>query len=71
VPDLALRLWLMDDFGRKLWWSDPPPILQAYQKIGIDEGCQAPRFLPARGRQNVPDEILSRPHRFIRPAPTR
>jgi hypothetical protein len=49
VPDLALRLWLMDDNHRKAWWAQRPvpPIVQAYCQIGIDEGCQAPRFLPA------------------------
>jgi hypothetical protein len=49
VPNLALRLWLMDDDYRKAWWKERPPISKAYQKIGIDEGCQAPPFLPAPG----------------------
>lgn len=73
VPDLALRLWLMDDNFQKTWWIQRPipPITQAYCQIGITEGCQAPRFLPAPGCAAVPDEFQSHPLRYVRPAATR
>jgi hypothetical protein len=35
VPDLALRLWLMDDNYRKAWFHPPIPITQAYRQIGM------------------------------------
>jgi hypothetical protein len=60
VPDLALRLWLMDDSHRKTWTDQHPipPIAQAYCQIGIHKGCQAPRFLPAPGCDMPNTEIL-------------
>lgn len=73
VPDLALRLWLMDDtYGKTRWTRRPiPPITQAYRQIGITEGCEAPRFLPAPGCAAVPDEFQSpHPPRYVRPATT-
>jgi hypothetical protein len=72
VPDLALRLWLMDDNFRKTWWNEHPvpPIVKAYRQIGIDEGCQAPRFLPAPGR-DMPDQFQSRRPQHVRPATPR
>jgi hypothetical protein len=69
VPDLALRLWLMDDNHRKTWWHDPTPIVQAYRQIGIDEGCLVPRFLPAPGCDMPAAKVLFTP--TVRQAPTR
>ena len=80
VPDLALRLWLMDDSYQKTWWNgrnDAHQIAQAYTALGIDTTCQAPRFLPSPG-QDVPDNPqgrrtrrvqLTRPARWAPPPP--
>jgi hypothetical protein len=59
IPDLALRLWLMDHSYRKAWWNEPTQITQAYRQIGIDEASEAPRFLPSPGRA-IPDNFQGR-----------